>query len=147
MRHSARKVPLTVDGRAASSTDPRSWSTYREAARSTAGAGLGFVLDGDGIVCLDLDHVVRPDGSLVGWAAELLAGLPPTYIEVSPSGTGLHVFGFGRLPGRGRRWARGEGTGLEVYADGRFVTVTGARWADSPARLSDLSTVIAALGC
>src|SRR5690606_3396468 len=63
VRHD-RKVPITPDGRPASSTDPRTWSTYREAARSQAGDGLGFVL-GDGVACLDIDLCLdergRPD--------------------------------------------------------------------------------------
>jgi primase-polymerase (primpol)-like protein len=107
--------------------------------------GVGFVLDGDGIVCLDLDHVIRPDGSLVPWAAELLALLPPTYIEVSVSGAGLHVFGFGQLPAGGRRLPRPDGTGLEVYGDGRFIATTGMRWQDAPARLGDLGPALARL--
>src|SRR5690606_40768293 len=50
VRHEDKR-PITPDGRAASSTDPSTWSTYREAARSQVGDGLGFVL-GDGIACL-----------------------------------------------------------------------------------------------
>src|SRR5690554_7007856 len=41
------KMPIQVDGRAASSTDPGSWVSYSAAKRSGAGDGLGFVLDGD----------------------------------------------------------------------------------------------------
>ncbi|MEW2245677.1 DNA primase, partial [Streptomyces sp. NPDC026666] len=32
VRRSAAKVPLTVDGMLASSTDPRTWSTHKDAA-------------------------------------------------------------------------------------------------------------------
>src|SRR5690606_14681874 len=60
VRHD-RKRPITRDGRPASSTDPSTWSTYREAARSKAGDGLGFVL-GDGIACLDIDHCLDGQG-------------------------------------------------------------------------------------
>src|SRR5690606_42031046 len=56
VRRSARKMPLTCDGKAASSTDPATWCSYRDAVRSRAGAGLGFVLAGEGIACVDLDH-------------------------------------------------------------------------------------------
>jgi primase-polymerase (primpol)-like protein len=143
VRFSARKVPLTVHGRPASSTNPATWSDFRRVHRSKVGAGAGFVLTaGDGIVCLDLDHVVREDGTLVDWAETLLKQLPATYIEVSRSGTGLHVFGWGKLPGTGRRWTYKDGTGLEVYADGRYIAMTADRWKNAPARMADLSEVL-----
>ncbi|MFH8926384.1 bifunctional DNA primase/polymerase [Streptomyces pristinaespiralis] len=143
VRHTARKVPLTTWGRPASSTDPSTWSDFRRAHRSKVGVGCGFVLSkGDGIVCLDLDHVIGRDGSLAAWAEQLLAQLPATYIEVSRSGTGLHVFGWGALPGTGRRWTYKDGTGLEVYADGRYIAMTANRWCGAPAALADLSEVL-----
>ena len=86
----------------ASSTDPASWSSYRDAARSSAGAGLGFVLDGDGVVCLDLDHCVDDEGTVAGWARNVLDAVDGTWVEVSASGDGLHVWGYGELP-HGRR--------------------------------------------
>src|SRR5690606_28454630 len=58
VRRSHSKVPLQVNGGAASSTDPRTWSTYTAAMRSNVGVGVGYVLAGDGIVCVDLDHCV-----------------------------------------------------------------------------------------
>jgi len=144
VRRSARKVPLTTDGMPASSTGPATWATYPEAKTSDAGVGLGFVLDGDGVVCLDLDHCLT-DGVLAGWAVELLEQLPPTYTEVSPSGEGLHVWGFGSAP-RGRLLTIPGGGRSAVYGWGRYITVTGWRWQDAPSRLADLSVVLAALG-
>jgi primase-polymerase (primpol)-like protein len=146
VRYTARKVPLTTHGRPASSTNPATWSDFPRAYRSRVGVGPGYVLSkGDGIVCLDLDRVIREDGSLVEWAAELLQLVPATYIEVSCSGRGLHVFGKGSLPGRGRRWSYRDGTGLEVYADGRYIAMTGQLWRGAPARLGDLGEVLATL--
>lgn len=146
VRHSARKVPLTTHGRPASSTNPATWSDFPKAHRSRVGAGIGYVLTkGDGVVCLDLDRVIREDGSLVEWAEQLLRQVPDTYIEVSRSGRGLHVFGKGSLQGRGRRWMYADGTGLEVYADGRYIAMTGERWRKAPASLGDLSEVLATL--
>src|SRR5690242_12504819 len=56
VRHTDRKVPLSVAGRkvsAASSTDPATWATHKTADRSKAGVGLGFVLTADDrIVCI-----------------------------------------------------------------------------------------------
>ena len=136
VRFDATKRPLTIDGAWASSTNPATWSTYLEAAASPAGVGVGFVLNGDGVVCVDLDHCV--DGNrLAGWAADLLANCPATFIERSVSGTGLHVWGTG-LVSKGRRLQIGDG-GIEVYGTSRYIAVTGRRWSTSPATLADLS--------
>jgi len=136
------KRPVTVAGRSASSTSPRTWASYDDAAASTIGDGLGFVLNGDGIVCVDLDHCLV-DGHVTEWAAPLLKALPATYIEVSPSGEGLHVWGTGRLP-RGRVIGVPGGR-VELYGAGRYLTVTGQRFRGAPSTLAPLGDFIAAL--
>ena len=130
VRWAASKMPLQVNGRAASSTNPATWAAHADAKAASPGVGVGFVLNGDGVMCIDLDHCVT-DGELAPWAAEILASLPPTYTELSPSGTGLHVWGWGFV-GRGRKIRRGD-VCVELYDRGRYVTVTGKRWAGSPA--------------
>src|SRR5690606_22751398 len=116
VRHAAKR-PITTKGKPASSTDPATWSTYEAATRSTAGDGLGFVL-GDGIACLDLDHCLI-DGRPTPAAQSILDRVPGAYVEVSPSGDGLHVWGTApEQPGRRR-------AGFEVYSVGRYMTVTG----------------------
>jgi primase-polymerase (primpol)-like protein len=144
VRRTERKVPVAVDGSTASSTDPATWSRYREAAESSAGAGLGFVLDGDGIVCLDLDHALD-DGELLPWAQAVVEAAAGCWVEVSVSGSGLHIWGHGRLPGgAGRRLRLGDGT-VEVYATGRYIAVTGRTFGGTPTRLGDLQHVIDSL--
>ncbi|MEV7200259.1 hypothetical protein [Streptomyces griseoluteus] len=144
MRHSATKVPLTTAGKAASSTNPRTWSTYDEASSSTVGVGLGFVLSGDGIVCLDLDHCFDGEGALLPWAEGIVRAAGATYTEVSASGEGLHVFGYADVR-QGRRIRREGGYAVEVYGDGRFIAITGRRYNGAPSTLTDISTVTAAL--
>jgi primase-polymerase (primpol)-like protein len=146
VRRSATKVPLTIGGMPASSTDPRTWSTHKDAAASTAGVGLGFVLsDRDDIVCLDLDHCLNPlTGRLAPWAAAILRDAGATYVEVSPSGDGLHIWGRADVR-QGRRIRRPDGTAVEIYGTGRYITVTGRRHGSCPSILADLSAVIAAL--
>lgn len=131
VRHVSKR-PIRLNGSPASSTDPKSWSTY---AQVRAFSSKGFVLNGDGIVCLDLDHCIE-DGEVVGRAAEILARLPETYVEVSVSGTGLHVFGYGSVP-HGRKLPGG----VEVYGTGRFIAMTGNRYS-STSRLADLTPII-----
>lgn len=127
------KVPLTVAGRAASSTDPATWATFKAAAASSAGRGLGFVL-GDGIGCIDLDHCIV-DGAVADWAQEVLDANPASFVEVSQSGTGLHVFGFlEEGPGRKIR----DGRDIEIYSVGRYIALTGERFGSAPSKLEPL---------
>lgn len=128
------KRPLTVDGAPASSTNPATWAPLRRVLASQAGFGVGFMLGG-GIGCLDLDHCLDGSGRLSGLARRVLDACPETYVEVSPSGTGLHV--FGRLPeGPGRKLP-----GVEIYSRARFMTVTARPYVGSAAVLGDLTEV------
>jgi primase-polymerase (primpol)-like protein len=114
----AGKRPITPAGKAASSTDPRTWSTYREAASSTAGNGLGIMLGG-GLGCYDLDHV--DDAQARAFAATIAE--PVLYAERSMSGTGVHVFvEAAEAPG----WRRVvDGLSVERYTRERFIRTTG----------------------
>lgn len=138
IRHQ-QKRPMAVGGWWASVTDPSHWSTYEDAADSPHGDGLGFVLNGDGVICIDLDDCVVDDvpNSL---ARQLIQSLPKTYVEFSPSGCGLHVWGFGNLDA-GRRFER-DGLKIEVYPNGRYLTVTGRAYRVAPFALLDVSSLL-----
>ena len=43
-----------------------------------------------------------------------------SYAEISPSGTGLRIFWFAKLPPKDRKLG-----GFECYESGRYLTVTG----------------------
>ncbi|MBT2502990.1 hypothetical protein [Curtobacterium sp. ISL-83] len=135
VRFTSRKRPITVTGRSASSTNDQTWSTHADAAASSKGEGIGYVL-GAGVGCIDLDHCIR-DGKVADWAQAVLDSNPNTYVEVSRSGEGLHI--FGRLdegPGRNFR----DGTrAIEVYSVGRFIALTGQRFRSAPLRLAPIS--------
>lgn len=135
VRRTASKRPVDRHGLSASSTRSKTWTSYRSALVSDAGVGLGYVL-GDGIGCVDLDHCLT-DGVPSPVVADLLAECPATYVEVSPSGDGLHVFGLlHEGPGTVMTvW----GTPVEVYSVGRYMTVTGERFGDCPRYLGDLT--------
>jgi primase-polymerase (primpol)-like protein len=140
IRWSADKVPLTIKGNAASSTNPTTWSDYESAAASTVGVGFGFVLSNDDrIVCVDLDHCLDGRGRPLAWAVSLLETLPATYVEVSPSGRGLHVWGFGDVD-RARCIK-----GIEVYGSRRYITVTNRRWRHSKGTFTELNSWIDSL--
>jgi primase-polymerase (primpol)-like protein len=142
VRHNAAKVPLTAFGTPASSTDLATWTTYDVARRSDIGTGLGCVLNGDGIVCIDLDHCLV-DGQLTEWAAEILDRTPVTWVEISPSSDGLHIWGRADIA-VGRRFRAGA-RHVEVYGSGRYITVTGRRYRNAPNELADLGELIASL--
>lgn len=132
-RGKATKVPLTVDGRAGSSTDASTWVSFTAAEASTAGVGVGFVL-GDGIGCIDLDNAIV-NGAVEPWAQVVLDDNQNTFVEVSQSGTGLHVFGLlAEAPGRMIR----DGRNIEWYSVGRYIALTGKRFAAAPSRLAPL---------
>lgn len=110
------KRPLQIDGAAASSTNPSTWSSYREAIASPAGDGFGIMLGG-GLGCYDLDHVTLEQlRAFVAGVAE-----PILFIERSMSGDGFHVF-VEAEEGPGRRTP-----GLERYTRDRFIRMTGDR--------------------
>lgn len=143
VRRDERKAPRTLDGGFASVTSPDTWAEHAEASASAAGVGLGYVLvEGDGVVCIDLDHCLV-NGELAPWARAILDRCPPTYTEISPGGDGLHLWGLGELR-RGRRMRCG-GEAVEVYGQGRYVAMTGRRFEDAPLGLADLSEVVVSL--
>ena len=127
----------------AKSNDPTTWASHAEAMAACerhpelAGVGFCFTPD-DGLTGIDLDHVIDPEtGELKPEAAEILERFHGTYAEVSPSGTGLRLFAFGK-PGRS-----GKNTGkekwLEVYShpSSRYLTVTGDHWTDSATAVTE----------
>ncbi|WP_420836681.1 hypothetical protein, partial [Arthrobacter agilis] len=119
------KLPITADGRAAARiNDPATWSDYATATASSVGVGLGFVL-GDGLACIDLDHCLV-DGVPTPAAQAMLDRYPSAWVEVSPSGDGLHIWGTAS-PQPGRRTIN-DGLSIEFYSRDRYMTVTGATY-------------------
>lgn len=80
------------------------------------------------LVGVDVDHCLI-EGAPSDLAREVLARFAGTYIEISPSRTGLRVFCFGKVPeGAPTKKALGDGAGIEVYPGGskRHLRMTGA---------------------
>lgn len=100
------------------------------------------MLRGDGICCIDLDDCVTRDGTLAGWAQDILHRCPATYVELSPSGRGLHIWGQAYV-GVGRKIRRGV-VKVEVYDRGRYVAL-GRRWGAAPGMLGMLAPVVESL--
>ena len=98
------KVPYKVNGDAAASDDPRTWSAFDTVSQKWRlfdsgyeGPGFMFAAD-DGLCGVDLDGCRDPlTGEVAAWAKEIILALD-TYAEVSPSQTGVKLFVLGRSP-------------------------------------------------
>ncbi len=126
------KVPYSpITTRRASPSNPETWSNLDEAlacAEKYLYSGIGFMFTAEcGIIGIDIDHCLT-DGQPNDIAAEILAHLPPTYIEVSPSGNGLHIFLKGTIPPGGNRNSK---SGVEMYSSSRYFTITGNQFQGS----------------
>lgn len=139
------KKPLTCDGDPASSTDPTTWSPLTETEASPIGDGLGFAL-GDGFACIDLDHCYDSRGYLSDWAKMIIAPVEgKTYIEISPSGDGLHIWGT-TSERRGVKVRNTLGMNIEAYSQGRYMTYTGRTFRAAPTALADLTFLFDVIG-
>lgn len=133
-----RKVPKQPSRANAKSTDPATWCSYEEACLARGSSdyfdGIGFVL-GDGWAGVDFDDVVLADGQTKPWAEDLILGMN-SYAEVSPSKDGVKVFCKGSFPDTGKN-VKVDGSGVEVYCDGRYFTVTGNHYGGTPLTVND----------
>jgi putative DNA primase/helicase len=122
------KVPYAVEtGTRVDATDLLGWCPFADAVaayRSSEGfySGLGFCLAScDPFVAIDLDGCRDPESSEIApWVRKLIERVPDAYLEVSPSGTGLHLILEAKVRAGGLRRGR-----LELYSRDRFIALTG----------------------
>lgn len=118
------KVPLDPNrGGRASTTDPSTWGSYRQALSVIDAEGIGFVFcETDPFCGIDLDDCMLRSGALHPDAWRVVRDLRG-FTDFSPSGNGLHIIVRGRLP-RGRRTSKTPWRGvLELYSAQRFFTM------------------------
>lgn len=127
------KVPYQTNGYKGSPTSPKSWTTYDKArAAVEAGRfdGIGYALTADeGYICIDLDHCRNPEtGDIDQWAKDIIGIVEEAggaYYEVSPSGTGIHLWGRGKLPdNKGIHSPMKNRHDIEMYTNAHYMTVT-----------------------
>ena len=95
-------------------------------------AGIGFVLTKQtGIVGIDLDHCVE-NGVVNTWAAGIIESVGG-FAELSPSGTGVHIYIKGSLP-----WPNKRTNEIELYSHNSYLTVTG-HWLRTEGALSGIA--------
>ena len=100
------------------------WSSYQNAAECVErglAIGIGYEFDGSGIYGVGLDHVIDENG-VTPQAREIVGNLS-SYSEISPSGTGLHVFVL--APDADISRHRKKDSFIEIYTEARYFTVTG----------------------
>jgi predicted P-loop ATPase len=120
------KVPYSVQGKRASSTDPSTWTDYATAKRANEmfGSGIGIVFTpAEDLLGIDIDHVLE-DGKLAGEHIDSIHKLikeAKTYTEISPSGTGLHLYLSLSAP---LTLTASRHSPFEAYTSGRYFTYT-----------------------
>lgn len=118
------KVPMQAFGFApASSTNPRTWSSFDEAVLAVKLGFydyIGFVFADNGIVGIDIDDGFDEDGNLSQLATDIIRDCT-SYTERSRSGRGFHIFVKGDIPFKGKN----NLAGVEIYKDARFFIMTG----------------------
>lgn len=117
------KVPMQATVRkAASSSNPDTWSNYIDAERNVQHGyydGLGYVFHDTGIVGIDIDDGFA-DGLLNPLAADII-GHCRSYTEKSRSGRGVHILLRGDLPFKGKN----NREAVEIYKSNRYFIMTG----------------------
>ena len=138
--HRQNKIPVDPKtGDNAKADDQSTWGEFPQAVAYWKGhqgngiVGIGFEFSpGDPYTGIDLDKCRNPEtGEIEPWALEIVRRLN-SFTEVSPSGTGLHIWIKGKLP----RGARRKGK-VEMYNSGRYFTVTGHHLEGTPTTIED----------
>lgn len=140
------KVPYRVTNPTirASSTDPSTWATFADAVEAYGVladlpsdrcrgpvAGVGVVLTRAAwFTCIDLDRVIDDERVLDPRAVRIVERCD-SWTEMSPSGTGLHVFVRGAVQNAIK------GDQIEVYTADRYIAITGHRWPGTPVTVRD----------
>ncbi len=116
------KIPYSLSGTMASSTDEKTWSTYKELENNLK--GIVFTHEKN-LLGIDLDHCItvgkRGNLRITDERIVQLIIEADTYTELSPSGTGLHLYFALASP---LKLVANRHESFEAYTEGRYFTVT-----------------------
>jgi hypothetical protein len=124
----------TQPQRHASTTDPATWSDYTTALATVQAGhadGISYILTGDDpFGAIDLDHCRSTvTNSIDAWAQNYLQAAINTYVEVTPSGEGIRIWGIANGDPLNRKFTL-ENDGKAIAAElfrrtNKALTVTG----------------------
>lgn len=136
------KIPYDpVTGYPAKPGQPETWTSFNKAVEAVKAGkykGIGFELNNNGIVGIDLDNVIDPETGYIVPEAENIVTDLDSYTEISQSGKGLHVLVKADLELTenrsklqdcnilGEKWP-----GIEIYNKERYLIVTGDRYGEN----------------
>jgi putative DNA primase/helicase len=144
VKGSRDKMPANLDGSAMKWSNQDNWLSFEEVVRYPQ-IGYFHTLE-SGIIGVDFDGCVDEDGTIhplvLGW-------IKGTYAEFSPSGKGIKAYFKGAIP-NGKAvinnnvpWGDPtEHTGIEIYAQKRFFTVTGNVVPGCPSEIAEAPDTI-----
>nr|WP_315224353.1 phage/plasmid primase, P4 family [uncultured Albidiferax sp.] len=131
-RRPGKTEKIPVDPQTGNAIDPHTPANWLTAAAASTAAqrlgadyGIGFVLTQDaGLFVIDIDGAAQLDGTWNAAALALCQRFPGAAIEVSQSGTGLHIFGryAGTTPAHK---CKNMALHWELYTEGRFIALGG----------------------
>ena len=102
-------------------------------ANQATGTGFAFLPD-DGLIGIDLDHVRDPETGTLTPRALAIVEACNSYTEISPSGTGLHIY----VEGVSETFKSND-IGVEVFCGRQFFTVTGDHLEGTPREVNAIS--------
>jgi AAA domain len=119
--------------RHASTSDPGTWSDFETAlavVQAGRAEGVTYVLtESDGLAALDLDHCRDTNtGSITIWGQLHLMRALHSYCEITPSGTGLRIWGTGTGDRLHRKFLldTSPNAAVEIFRrTGKALTITG----------------------
>ena len=114
------KLPFSlIDGQGRDWNKAYRWLSFKDV--KDRDSPLGFVLvEEDKIVCIDLDRAII-DGKLTPMAEDIVKAFAGTYMEISQSEQGIHIFTKGSLDNNLNLSAKG----IEMYKNNRYIALTG----------------------
>ena len=123
-----KKPPYSAaTGKAVDITDPDAGSSFEQAINVLQKLGrfdgIGYILDGSGLVGIDIDDCTSDQESLSD-AFEFLQKIECKYIELSPSGKGLHGLGLCEEIVSAKIGVY-KSAKVEIYSNKRYLTMTG----------------------
>jgi primase-polymerase (primpol)-like protein len=130
------KLPFQTNGHPADSTNPETWNTFIQCMSIVSEFdGIGFVFSEDSeIMGVDFDHIYE-NGVWDTEALEEILSLN-SYAEMSPSGSGVHVYVKANIEKALKCGGR------EMYAKQRYFTVTGNHLENTPYEINQAQEAV-----